>query len=140
MYLRRQLLYSIGAMENQNNHSDDDNPLIPPERRSSLNHRPALIKVLRARTRFIVCVWTLPVYIVAVWLLLNNRQNIETFMFIYMAIWTGFAVDMAGRRCPACGKQFYIKNIFLNFRTRQCVHCGLDMAATGSPGDDKVEF
>lgn len=127
-------------MEKQPDQKDDDSLLITPKRRSSPRHRPALQKVLRARTRLMVCLWTLPVYMVAVWLLLANRQNIETFMFIYMAMWAGFAVDMASRRCPACGEQFFVKNIFLNLRTRRCVHCGLDMEATEPPDQEKVNF
>lgn len=99
----------------------------------------------RARTRLIVCFWTLPVYIVAVWILLNNQQNIETFMFIYMGIWAMFAVDMARRNCPLCHKQFFVKNILLRLRKKTCAHCGFPLShveqARGKDGDkDKLTF
>lgn len=123
-------------MDEQKNRQEEDSLLVSAERRNDANHRPALVKILRARSRLMVCLWTLPVYIVAVWLLLNNSQRIETFMFIYMAMWAGFAVDMASRRCPACGQQFFVKAIFLKLRSRHCVHCGLDLAAT-EPSDSQ---
>ena len=84
-----------------------------------------LRQISRARTRLLVCLMTLPVYMVAVWVLLNNQRDIDTFMFIYMGVWAAFGVDMARRRCPACGEQYFVKVVLLNLRTRRCVHCGL---------------
>ena len=103
--------------------------------------RQELRKVDRARTRLMVCFLTLPVYAVAVWVLLSNGHAIDTFMYIYMAMWLGFGVDIAIRRCPACGKQFYVKTVILNLITRNCVHCGIDARngkaeTSGSGGDD----
>ena len=72
-----------------------------------------------------VCFCTLPVYVVALWILLNNGHGTDSFMYIYMAMWAGFAVDMASRRCPECDKQFFVKVILLNLLTRNCVNCGL---------------
>lgn len=95
--------------------------------------RKVLHQIRRARTRLLVCLLTLPVYVVAVWLLLQNQQSTESFMFMYMAVWAGFAVDMARRRCPQCGEQYFVKVIFLNLLTRRCVHCGL--ALDPPPGD-----
>lgn len=89
------------------------------------SHRVVLRKISRARTRLIVCFWTLPVYIVAIWVLLDNGGNIALLMWIYMALYAGFAVDMATRRCPDCGNQFFVKTILLNLITSQCQHCGL---------------
>ena len=99
----------------------------------------------RARTRLIVCFWTLPVYIIAVWVLLNNQQNTETFMFIYMGIWSAFAVDMARRNCPLCHKQFFVKNILLRLRKKTCAHCGFPLSHGEQPsakdgGKDKFTF
>jgi len=127
-------------MEKRTEQSDDENPLIKPKRRSSPGLRPALEKLLRARSRLIVVLWTLPVYMVAVWVLLANRQSIDSFMFIYMAMWAGFGVDMASRRCPSCGEQFFVKAIFLNLLTRRCVHCRLDRAATKPADEGTVKF
>ncbi|MFP6809658.1 MAG: hypothetical protein VB960_01255 [Pseudohongiellaceae bacterium] len=95
-------------------------------------HQSTLKKIFRARMRLIVCFWTLPVYVLAVWGLLNNQRGIEVFMYIYMAVWAGFAVDMARRRCPACGQQYFVKNILLNIVTRCCVACGLEEKAYDS--------
>ena len=78
----------------------------------------------RARTRLVVCFWTLPVYVVAIWVLLNNGRGIDSMMWIYMAVYAGFAIDMSMRNCPNCHKQFYVKSIFLNLLTKKCVHCG----------------
>jgi len=39
-----------------------------------------------------------------------------------------FAIDMAIRKCPRCGNQFYVKSIWLNLITKTCVHCGLNKA------------
>jgi len=86
--------------------------------------RKALRGIVRARTRLVVFFWTLPVYVVAIWMLLNNGRSIDSMMWIYMAVYAGFAIDMTMRKCPSCQKQFYVRNIFLNLITRQCLHCG----------------
>lgn len=104
----------------EENHNSNDNPLDS----KSPDSGQRLHKISRARTRLIVCFWTLPVYVVAVWLLLNNGQSVDTLMWIYMAIYALFAVDMSRQRCPNCGEQFFVKTILLNLLTRQCVHCG----------------
>ena len=70
--------------------------------------------IVRARTRLAVCFWTLPVYVVSIWMLLNNGHSIDSMMWIYMAVYAGFAIDMSMRNCPNCRKQFYVKSIFLN--------------------------
>lgn len=96
-------------------------------------------QILRARTRLLVCLLTLPVYIVAIWVLLNNQRDIETIMYIYMGLWAAFAVDMARRLCPQCHKQFFVKVILMSLRSRRCVHCGFDAAlAQQDPKDDKL--
>ena len=91
------------------------------------NYALAVRQLLRARTRLMVCFWTLPVYILIVWVLLSNRQPIDLFMFFYFSLCAGFWIDMVRRRCPVCTKQFYVKSIVLNLRTKKCVHCGLGM-------------
>lgn len=98
-----------------------NNPQIKPKG-SAIDE--ALRKISRARIRLIVCFWTLPVYVAAVWLLLNNGHDIDSIMWIYMAVYAGFAIDMSRRLCPICHKQFYVKSIFLNLLTKGCVHCG----------------
>ena len=90
-------------------------------------HSLAVRQLLRARTRLMVCFWTLPVYILIVWVLLSNRQPIDSFMFLYFSLCAGFWIDMVRRRCPGCAKQFYVKSIILNLRTKRCVHCSLGM-------------
>lgn len=132
----------MNSKEPQKEPQEDDvsDSLITPKRRSNPEHKPTLKKIYRARTRLIVCLWTLPVYIVTVWILLSNRQPIDLFMFFYFALCAGFWMDMAWRKCPACAKQFYVKSILLNLMTHKCVHCNLDMAATESAGEDKVNF
>lgn len=95
--------------------------------------RQVLRKLGRARTRLIVCFWTLPVYIIAIWILLNNGRDIETIMWIYMGLYAIFAVDMAIRRCPQCGEQFFVKTILLNLVTRRCVHCSLELDPATEP-------
>ena len=87
--------------------------------------KSALRGIHRARTRLLVCLLTLPVYMAGVWFLLENDQGIEAFMYAYMAVWGVFAVDMAVRKCPRCGEQFYVKTVLLNLITKRCVHCGL---------------
>ena len=77
-------------------------------------HAQAIRQLLRARTRLIVCFWTLPVYILIVWVLLSNRQPIDLFMFFYFSLCAGFWIDMVRRRCPVCAKQFYVKSVLLN--------------------------
>lgn len=102
--------------------------------------RKVLRQISRARTRLLVCLLTLPVYMVAVWMLLQNQRGIDAFMFIYMALWAAFAYDMARRRCPQCGEQFFVKTIFLNLISKRCMHCGLSAtASTVSPdnGDSR---
>lgn len=99
------------------------------------NSSPALLakrlrRISRARTRLVVCFWTLPVYVVAIWVLLNNGRNIDSMMWIYMGVYAGFAIDMSMRYCPACKKQFYVKSIFLNLLSKRCVHCGQSTVAS----------
>ncbi len=96
-------------------------------RKSGLARSLALRQIERSRSRLMVCFWTLPVYIAGVWLLLEERQDIDLFMLVYIFICSAFALDMARRNCPGCGRQFFVRNIFLNFFTRKCVHCGLSM-------------
>ncbi len=91
--------------------------------------RRVLRRVSRSRTRLVVCFWTLPIYVIAIWILLNNGREIDSMMWIYMAVYAGFAIDMSMRRCPACRRQFYVKSIFLNLLTRDCVHCGQPSSA-----------
>jgi hypothetical protein len=92
----------------------------------------ALRKIRRARTRLLVCFWTLPVYVVAIWVLLNNGRGIDTLMWLYMGFYAIFAVDMAFRECPRCGEQFYVKTILLNLITSECTHCGISNKANSS--------
>ncbi|MCH2346502.1 MAG: hypothetical protein MK299_03785 [Pseudomonadales bacterium] len=118
-------------MEEQSPKSREELYVRQPENNNQ--HQSILRRIFRARTRLIVCLWTLPVYGLAVWGLLNNQRGIEIFMYIYMALWAGFAVDMARRRCPACGQQYFVKKILLNLVTRRCVSCGLEEQAVDPP-------
>lgn len=93
--------------------------------------------IARARTRLVVCFWTLPVYVLAVWVLLNNGRSVDLMMWIYMAVYAGFAIDMSMRNCPGCHQQFYVKNIFLNLLTKKCVHCGQTSAPPEFTPQDK---
>ena len=54
-----------------------------------------LCGIVRARTRLAVCFWTLPVYVVAIWMLLKNGRSIDSMMWIYMVVYAGFAIDMS---------------------------------------------
>ena len=83
-----------------------------------------LRRIARARTRLAVCFWTLPVYVVAVWILLNNGRSVDTMMWIYIAVYAAFAIDMSLLNCPVCHKQFYVQNIFMNLLTKRCMPCG----------------
>jgi|GEM_PF-1060425 len=102
--------------------------------------RKMLRQISRSRTRLLVCMLTLPVYMVAVWLLLKNQRGIDTFMFLYMAMWAAFAVDMARRRCPLCGKQYFVKSVFLNLISKRCVHCKLVPAQATVIGDSEEDI
>ena len=99
---------------------------------TSLSHdySSEIKKVYRARTRLIVCFWTLPIYISIVWFLLMSRQSVDLFMLFYFVLCASFWLDMAWRKCPACKKQFYVRSILLNLVTRKCVHCLVDMKST----------
>ena len=84
---------------------------------------------LRARMRLLVCFLTLPVYVIAVWVLLNNNRDVSSLMWAYMALYGVFAFDMVRRRCPNCGEQFFVKSILLNLISKRCVHCGQKAAS-----------
>jgi|GEM_PF-356684 hypothetical protein len=110
------------------NHNSDP-PDHEPESRAKaaalqLQQRMVLKKISRARMRLLVCFWTLPVYVIGLWVLLSNGQGIDSFMFIYMVLYAGFALDMSMRRCPLCKQQFFVKSILLNLITHKCLHCG----------------
>lgn len=97
------------------------------EIRMSHDYNSKVRKVYRARTRLIVCFWTLPIYTLVVWSLLMSRQSIDFFMLFYFALCAFFWLDMAWRKCPGCNKQFFVKSILLNLVTKKCVHCSLVM-------------
>ncbi|MBT8147452.1 MAG: hypothetical protein KJN90_11410 [Gammaproteobacteria bacterium] len=106
----------------------DDNGDQPDEQvtaREQLKQQRLLHRIDRSRSRLMVCFYTLPLYIIALELLLNEGRSVTTFMFVYMAVYAVFAVDMVVRVCPRCGEQFFVNAFFLNFFTRRCVHCGL---------------
>jgi hypothetical protein len=96
----------------------------PQQENDSENHDSAKLvadfrRIARSRTRLIVYFWTFPVYFVAIWMLLSNGRGIELMMWVYLAVYAGFAIDMTMRRCPICHKQFYVKKF-----TTSCAHCG----------------
>lgn len=107
-----------------------------PENKDPVKFAADLLTIVRARTRLAVCFWTLPIYIVAVWVLLNNGRSVDSMMWIYMAVYAGFAIDMSMRKCPNCREQFYVKNIFLNLLSKKCVHCGQDSIPKDSTPQD----
>jgi hypothetical protein len=122
----------------------------PNRKASSLHEKAAaqqhgrqqkiLRQLSRARTRLMVCFLTLPVYMLAVWILLSNQHSTDLFMFLYMGLWAGFAVDMARRRCPNCAEQFFVKSILLNLISKRCVHCGLALHEKEADQNDSVNF
>ena len=93
------------------------------EERQQLKAKLRVIE--RARSRLMVCFYTLPLYIIVLLMLLNERRSVTSLMFVYMAVYAIFAVGMVIRACPRCGEQFFVKGFLLNFFTRRCVHCGL---------------
>ncbi|PCH62968.1 MAG: hypothetical protein COC19_02085 [SAR86 cluster bacterium] len=87
--------------------------------------RVPLKSIARAKHGLIVCFFTLPIYIVAVYVLLSRGLSVSVFMTVYMVLYTVFGLNMAIRRCPKCRQQFFVKSILLNLVTKKCVHCGL---------------
>lgn len=104
---------------------------------SELRKQQALRKIGRARSRLMVCFYTLPLYAIALIFLLNGRRDITVFMFVYMALYAVFAIDMVVKQCPECSKQFFVKSYFLNFFTRKCVHCGVYCQGSNGSNDGK---
>lgn len=92
---------------------------------SEVDKVKALRAITRARNGLFVCFYTLPVYILSVWALLNNGRDIISFMFFYMGLYAIFTINMAAKRCPDCGNQFFVKSFLLNIVTKNCVHCSL---------------
>lgn len=107
------------------------------ERSEFLSLQHSLRKIERARIRLLVCFWTLPVYVVVVWMLLNNGQNVDLVMWIYMGLYALFAVDMSRQRCPNCQNQFFVKSILLNLISKKCVHCKQSYKSPQPPQIDK---
>lgn len=104
---------------NENNQNDE-------ERRKN-----RLDEIRRARSRLFVCFWTFPIYVIVVTRLLNAGNGISMVMYAYMLLYAGFGLNMAMKRCPDCGQQFFVRNYFLNpFHTR-CAHCGLALKDNG---------
>lgn len=93
--------------------------------REQARQEQQLHRIDRSRSRLMVCFYTLPLYVVALFLLLNQGRSVTMLMFVYMAVYAFFAVDMVVRVCPRCGEQFFVKAFLLNFFARKCVHCGL---------------
>ncbi|HIA59214.1 MAG TPA: hypothetical protein EYO00_04940 [Gammaproteobacteria bacterium] len=109
--------------------SGDESPATEKAAELLSQQQAILRKIGRARIRLLVCCWTLPVYIIGIWILLGNGRTIDTFMFIYMGLFAGFALDMSLRRCPRCHQQFFVKSILLNLITHRCVHCSSAISA-----------
>jgi hypothetical protein len=124
-------------MQNKEESENKSEQTINPSRRSTVS-MAALKKVLRARTRLLVCFATFPVYAIGIWLLLSSGRSIEGFMFIYMGLWSAFAFDMTLRKCPACNKQFFVRSILMSLTSKKCVHCGLDKEAIISASSDQA--
>ena len=112
-------------------------PTITPDLAKRPNFSIPLKKISRARIRLIVCLWTLPVYMFTVWVLLSNRQPVDLFMFFYFSLCAAFWLDMARRKCPACSRQFYVKSILLNLMSRKCLPCGVDIHTTTRNSEEK---
>ena len=118
--------------------SGNESPATARTTELPLQQQVILRKIGRARIRLLVCCWTLPLYIIGIWTLLGNGLAIDTFMFIYMALSAGFALDMSLRRCPRCRQQFFVKSILLNLISRRCVHCGVAISA-GNRGNASLD-
>jgi hypothetical protein len=63
-------------------------------------HETAVQQLLRARTRLLVCFLTLPLYVLAVWSLLSNGRDVSTLMWVYIALYAVFALDMVRPPLP----------------------------------------
>ncbi|MBL4820580.1 MAG: hypothetical protein JKY98_06275 [Gammaproteobacteria bacterium] len=115
--------------------SADNNNITPPQNPDLLDpqKQQALHKINRARSRLMVCFWTLPIYVVALVLLLNEGRSGTVFMLVYMGVYALFAIDMVIRECPGCRNQFFVKGFFLNCFTRTCMHCGLSCRDSNPP-------
>lgn len=84
-----------------------------------------LNEIRRARNRLFVCFWTFPVYVLAITRVLDAGNETTGIMFAYMALYAGFGVNAAVKRCPDCHQQFFVKAFFLNPFSTRCAHCGL---------------
>ena len=101
------------------------------ENNSKPSRKDSLDGLRRARSRLFVCFWTFPVYVVVVTRLLNAGIGINMVMYAYMALYAGFGLHLALKRCPDCGEQFFVKTYFMNPFPRQCAHCGLSLKHSG---------
>lgn len=95
---------------------------------NSEQQRVSLRNLGRARSYMLVCFYTLPLYIAALLMLLNNGREITLLMFVYMGVYAVFAINMTLRRCPCCNEPFFVRHIFLNMVTKKCTHCGLPLS------------
>ena len=93
-----------------------------------------LKEIRRARNRLFVCFWTFPVYVVAVMRVLDAGNETNMIMLAYMALYAGFGVNVASKRCPDCHEQFFVKSYFLNPFRKQCAHCGCPLKGEESLG------
>lgn len=101
------------------------------ERDDEQRKHDRLAEIRRARSRLFVCFWTFPVYVLVVTRLLSAGNGITMVMYAYMALYAGFGLNAAIKRCPDCGKQFFVKSYFLNPFYTQCAHCGLSLKHSG---------
>lgn len=96
--------------------------------------RLRLKDIKRARNRLFVCFWTFPVYVLAVMRVLDSGNETTLIMFAYMALYAGFGVNVATKRCPQCHQQYFVKSFFLNPFRSQCAHCDLALKHEESLG------
>ncbi len=96
--------------------------------------RLRLRQIRSARNRLFVCFCTFPVYVLAVMRVLEAGNETTLIMVAYMALYAGFGVALANKRCPDCHEQYFVKTFFLNpFRSR-CAHCGCPLHSEASLG------
>jgi len=104
------------------------------EQEEEQRKRLRLKDIKRSRNRLFVCFGTFPVYVLAVMRVLESGNETTLIMIAYMALYAGFGVNLATKRCPQCHEQYFVKTFFLNPFRAQCAHCGLALKHEESLG------
>jgi len=90
------------------------------------DHKLIVQNILRNRNRYLVSVGLLPIIFIGIVVFGKASDEVVT-VFMAIAIPAIFLqIPIFYKKCPSCGKLFFIKKIVTKPFTNKCVNCGFN--------------